>query len=139
MRISDWSSDVCSSDLIDGEVVAGEGRERPPEARSVGLVFQDYALFPHLSITDNVAFGLRRLPGAERRQRVADALDLVGMAASGGVYPHMLRSEEHTSELQSLMRISYAVFCLKKKKQTKKHKTSKTNNRSHLVNVNDKP
>lgn len=76
--------------LIDGEVVAGEGRERPPEARSVGLVFQDYALFPHLSITDNVAFGLRRLPGAERRQRVADALDLVGMTTSGGVYPHML-------------------------------------------------
>ena len=75
---------------IDGEVVAGAGRERPPEERSVGLVFQDYALFPHLSIAENVAFGLRRLPAAERRQRVDDALALVGMAASAGVYPHTL-------------------------------------------------
>jgi iron(III) transport system ATP-binding protein len=76
--------------LIDGEVVAGEGRDRPPEERSVGLVFQDYALFPHLSIADNVAFGLRRLSAAERRSRVAEALDLVGMAGSASVYPHML-------------------------------------------------
>ncbi|MGD1876215.1 MAG: ABC transporter ATP-binding protein [Kiloniellaceae bacterium] len=76
--------------LIDDEVVAGEGREKPPEDRSVGLVFQDYALFPHLTIAENVAFGLRRLSGAERRQRVADALDLVGMAGSAGVYPHTL-------------------------------------------------
>jgi iron(III) transport system ATP-binding protein len=76
--------------VIDGEVVAGEGPERPPEARSVGLVFQDYALFPHLTIADNVAFGLRRLPAAERRARVADALELVGMAGSAGAYPHML-------------------------------------------------
>jgi iron(III) transport system ATP-binding protein len=76
--------------LIEGEVVAGEGRERPPEVRSVGLVFQDYALFPHLTIADNVAFGLRRLAAAERRARVADALALVGMAGSAGAHPHML-------------------------------------------------
>ncbi|MEO3430301.1 ABC transporter ATP-binding protein [Pelagibius sp. CAU 1746] len=76
--------------LIDGEVVAGEGRERPPEERSVGLVFQDYALFPHLSVADNVAFGLRRLAAAERRARVGEALKLVGMAASAEAYPHML-------------------------------------------------
>src|SRR3546814_3755092 len=106
---------------MDGEGVAGEGRERPSEARSVGLVFQDYALFPHLSIADNVAFGLRRLPAAERRQRGADALDLGGMAASAGAFPHMLsggqqRSEEHTSERQSLMRNSSAVCVWKKKK-----------------------
>jgi iron(III) transport system ATP-binding protein len=76
--------------LIDGQVVAGEGRERPPEERSVGLVFQDYALFPHLSIADNVAFGLRRLAAAERRSRAAEALELVGMAGSAAAYPHML-------------------------------------------------
>jgi len=76
--------------LIEGEVVAGAGPERPPEDRSVGLVFQDYALFPHLTIADNVAFGLRRLPAAERRQRVSAALDLVGMGASAGAHPHML-------------------------------------------------
>jgi iron(III) transport system ATP-binding protein len=76
--------------LIGGEVVAGEGPERPPEDRSVGLVFQDYALFPHLTIADNVAFGLRRLAAAERRERVAAALDLVGMKGAAGSHPHML-------------------------------------------------
>jgi iron(III) transport system ATP-binding protein len=76
--------------LIGGEVVAGEGPERPPEDRSVGLVFQDYALFPHLTVADNVAFGLRRLAAAERRERVAAALDLVGMKGAAGSHPHML-------------------------------------------------
>jgi len=76
--------------LIDDEVVAGNGREQPPEDRSIGLVFQDYALFPHLSISDNVAFGLRRLSAVERRTRVAAALELVGMAELAGAYPHML-------------------------------------------------
>ena len=75
---------------IDGEVVAGEGRDRPPEERSVGLVFQDYALFPHLSIADNVAFGLRRLAAPERRSRASEALELVGMAGSAAAFPHML-------------------------------------------------
>src|SRR3546814_2788324 len=70
--------------------------------RNVGLVFQSYALFPHMTVFDNVAFPLtvRRLPKPEIRARVDKE-----------------RSEEHTSELQSLMRISYAVFCLKKKQQ----------------------
>src|SRR3546814_17306034 len=57
--------------VIDGEVVAGEGRERPPEARSGGLGFQAYALFPPLSLTDNGPFGLPRPPGAQRPHRGA--------------------------------------------------------------------
>src|SRR3546814_5211677 len=123
MRISDWSSDVCSSDLdfvaVDNvsldifkreffsllgpsgcgkttllRMLAGfetpsegaillEGEDMsgvPPYQRPVNMMFQSYALFPHMNVEKN-------------------------------------RSEEHTSELQSLMRISYAVFCLKKKKK----------------------
>src|SRR3546814_6815643 len=117
MRISDWSSDVCSSDL-----------------------FQSYALFPHLTVGENIAFGLEMLgrPKEERTARVERMLALVKLQGyanrrpaqlSGGQQQRValaralagqpkVRSEEHTSELQSLMRNSYAVFCLKKKKKT---------------------
>ncbi len=61
-----------------------------PEARRIGMVFQDYALFPHLSVADNVAFGLKHLPRAERDERVATMLDLVGLAQVARRAPHQL-------------------------------------------------
>ncbi|WP_227368057.1 ABC transporter ATP-binding protein [Halomonas sp. M20] len=61
-----------------------------PEKRQVGMVFQDYALFPHLSILDNVAFGLRKLPRDQRRQRVEELLELVGLTRLAKRYPHAL-------------------------------------------------
>jgi iron(III) transport system ATP-binding protein len=61
-----------------------------PEVRRIGMVFQDYALFPHLSVADNVAFGLRHLPRAQRAQRVARMLDLVGLGHVGARSPHQL-------------------------------------------------
>ncbi|HEX9770931.1 MAG TPA: ATP-binding cassette domain-containing protein, partial [Kiloniellales bacterium] len=76
--------------LIDGRVVADGRVQEPPEARNVGLMFQDYALFPHLSAAQNVAFGLRRLPSAERRARAAAALQQVGMAGQAEAFPHTL-------------------------------------------------
>ena len=76
--------------LLNDEVVADAKVEIPPESRSVGLVFQDYALFPHLNVLDNVVFGLRNLPSRERRERGLAALELVGMAGQRGVYPHTL-------------------------------------------------
>ena len=76
--------------LIDGRVVADSRRQEPPEARNVGLMFQDYALFPHLSAVGNVEFGLRRLPNAERRARAAAALQQVGMGDQLETYPHTL-------------------------------------------------
>jgi iron(III) transport system ATP-binding protein len=69
-----------------GRVVAGPDRAVPPEERGVGIVFQDYALFPHLAVADNVAFGLPR--GA--RGRVGEVLDLVGLGGFGARYPHEL-------------------------------------------------
>ena len=62
----------------------------PPEERRVGMMFQEYALFPHLTAAQNVGFGLRRLPQPDQRARVAEMLALVGLAESGGRYPHEL-------------------------------------------------
>jgi len=76
--------------LIDGHVVADGRRQEPPEARNVGLMFQDYALFPHLSAVGNVEFGLRRLASSDRRARAAAALQQVGMGSQVDAYPHTL-------------------------------------------------
>src|SRR3546814_5884967 len=100
MRISDWSSDVCSSDLAAGvgNIVAEE----------------DVAL-------DEIAVAVAQHKGALRRQHqifaddVAARLDRDDLDLAAAMIEDIARSEEHTSELQSLMRISYAVFCLKKK------------------------
>jgi iron(III) transport system ATP-binding protein len=75
---------------IDGRTVAGDGVTVPPEERGIGLVFQDYALFPHLTVAENVRFGLRRLDGAGRQARVAAALGGVGLEGFESRYPHML-------------------------------------------------
>ena len=68
---------------IDGAVASDEIRFLPPEARSVGLMFQDFALFPHLSVADNVAFSLKMkgIEPAARRKRAGALLDLVDMSA----------------------------------------------------------
>jgi iron(III) transport system ATP-binding protein len=73
-----------------GRRVAGQGAAVPPEARGIGIVFQDYALFPHLSVEDNVGFGLARLPRAARHRRVHEVLALVDLASLAGRFPHEL-------------------------------------------------
>jgi iron(III) transport system ATP-binding protein len=76
---------------IDGVAVAEAGRaETPPEARNVGFLFQDFALFPHLSVIDNAAFGLHRMAAGEARDRARAALARVGMADYARAYPHTL-------------------------------------------------
>ena len=72
------------------ELVSSARAHVAPEQRRVGMVFQDYALFPHLDVGRNVAFGLRQLPAAERRQRVAEALALVDLPGSEARFPHEL-------------------------------------------------
>src|SRR3546814_4182985 len=101
MRISDWSSDVCSSDLDD--VLVGSGASTPAV----------------VNLTASTIFGKKAAGGASALSP-SEARTVLGLATTDS--PHFAggfldaRSEEHTSELQSLMRISYAVFCLKKKK-----------------------
>src|SRR3546814_1629234 len=92
VRISDWSSDVCSSDL---DPLPGAGHRRGPSRR----------------VTANIACCAGRRCWSAIPTRSSACCPLRGRAATRAA-----RSEEHTSELQSLMRISYAVFCLKKKK-----------------------
>ena len=75
---------------IAGRQVSSPASVLPPEKRGVGVVFQDYALFPHLDVAGNVGFGLRRLGGAERRDRIARMLALVGLSGVGERYPHEL-------------------------------------------------
>ncbi len=73
-----------------GTVVSRPGRTQPPEARNVGMVFQDFALFPHLSVRDNIGFGLRKWEAAERERRVAELLALIGLPDAASAYPHHL-------------------------------------------------
>ena len=72
------------------ETVSQPGRSVPPERRRIGMVFQDYTLFPHLNVVDNIAFGLRGLDAATRKRTAASMLDLVGLPGYGPRYPHEL-------------------------------------------------
>lgn len=77
-----------------GRLVNGRGVFVPPEDRGVGLMFQDYALFPHLTIADNVMFGLAGMPATEARRIAREGLERVGLARYGEDYPHMLSGGE---------------------------------------------
>src|SRR3546814_6775019 len=123
MRISDWSSDVCSSDLDKVTAVGthlffrwtGWWGTPPAFNRDVLSSEPAIAMLAPLSDAHRAAIGLAvGAPGSVDAATLANAALPVSTAADPDS-----RSEEHTSELQSLMRISYAVFCLKKKKNTK--------------------
>lgn len=75
---------------IASQQVAGRGLHLPPEKRQTGMVFQDYALFPHLTAEQNIAFGLRRLPRNQQTQRVDALLKMVELGKHGHHYPHQL-------------------------------------------------
>lgn len=75
---------------IGGRTVAGEAWVEPEKRGGIGMVFQDYALFPHLTVAKNVAFPLHRLPKKSRAVRVAEALEVTGLDAFGKRYPHEL-------------------------------------------------
>jgi iron(III) transport system ATP-binding protein len=79
---------------IEGELVAEPGYASAPEARRVGLMFQDFALFPHLRVLDNVAFGLRGLDSRARRRRAYELLAQVDLDSHADSYPHMLSGGE---------------------------------------------
>ncbi len=74
----------------DDEVLASARGGLPPEARQVGIVFQDFALFPHLNVAENVGFGLFRVEPEARKRRVREMLDLVGLSAEAAKHPYEL-------------------------------------------------
>jgi iron(III) transport system ATP-binding protein len=81
---------VAGAIHLDGRCLATPERALPIEQRPVGMMFQDYALFPHLSVVANVGFGLNRMTRAAREKRIGDMLVLVGLANRGGAFPHEL-------------------------------------------------
>ena len=82
---------VSSGEIrLQGQVVASASVHVPPERRRVGMVFQEYALFPHLSVKDNVAFGLYHWESGERQSRVQSLLELVGLQGLDHRFPHEL-------------------------------------------------
>lgn len=78
---------------VDGKMICGNGVETPPEGRTIGLMFQDFALFPHLSVARNVAFGLST-PKSETQTRVGALLEKVGLSGFGEKFPHELSGGE---------------------------------------------
>lgn len=76
--------------FLGGRLLSSPTAHVPPESRRVGMMFQEYALFPHLDAAQNVGFGLRRLARADREARVGELLALVGLHDAGGRYPHEL-------------------------------------------------
>ena len=75
---------------LNGRELFGNGQNLPAQQRGIGMVFQDYALFPHLTIADNIGFGLQRLNKAARNERIAELLQLIGLEALAKRYPHQL-------------------------------------------------
>ena len=75
---------------LSGAIVSSTAGSLPPEKRRIGMVFQDYALFPHLTVGKNVAFGIHQLPKAQQQARVHEVLALVGLEGSAARYPHEL-------------------------------------------------
>ena len=76
--------------LIDGVEVSSREYCLPPEKRNIGMVFQDFALFPHLSVEDNIRFGLKAMSSSKQQTRVHEMLAMVGMPAYAQAYPHQL-------------------------------------------------
>lgn len=80
--------------LLNNAEIAGTNSFVEPEDRNIGFMFQDYALFPHLTVEENVAFGLKRLPRRDARKRTAEVIERIGIQALSARYPHTLSGGE---------------------------------------------
>lgn len=81
---------VAGEVYLEGQLVTSPGKLVPTEQRRVGMVFQDYALFPHLCVAENIAFGLRHVPPSQRNAEVGSMLEMIGLTGLERRYPHEL-------------------------------------------------
>ena len=88
--IAGFERPMAGTVTMDGRALSTPESVVEPERRQIGMVFQDFALFPHLDVHRNIAFGLRRAPGTEQRRRVEELLALFGLAGYGERMPHSL-------------------------------------------------
>ncbi len=88
--IAGLDSVTAGTIAISGTEVSSRTHAVPPEGRQIGVVFQDYALFPHMTVAENIGFGIHSMSRQPRGLRVADLLDLVGLVGLSGSYPHEL-------------------------------------------------
>ncbi len=88
--IAGFEAPASGEILLAGRTVSRPGEIVPPEQRAIGMVFQDYALFPHLTISQNIAFGLKSLDREARQRRVHEMLETVGLTGRDKAYPHEL-------------------------------------------------
>jgi iron(III) transport system ATP-binding protein len=88
--IAGFEAPTAGSICLNGTLIASEKTQLAVEARRIGMVFQDYALFPHLSIAENIGFGLREKSALARRRRIDEMLELIDLAQRGERYPHEL-------------------------------------------------
>src|SRR3546814_3284911 len=115
MRISDWSSDVCSSDLRTKRTTPMYSESDLQAAVDAKVLTPEAAM----AFRSHIA-SVRAAPGADEESfRLITGFNDIFVSIAAVILLVAVRSEEHTSELQSLMRISYAVFCLKKKNKQK--------------------
>lgn len=91
---------------LNGQPVSSPTQVMPPERRGIGMIFQDYALFPHLTVVDNIGFGLKGLSSCARKQRIDRMLELVSLQAFGHRYPHQLSGGQ-----QQRVAIARALAC----------------------------
>lgn len=75
---------------IHGEILADERNFMPPEHRGIGMVFQDYALFPHMTVAQNIVFGLKKIKKSEKEQKLSEILSMIQMEAFKNRYPYEL-------------------------------------------------
>src|SRR3546814_6203102 len=115
MRMSDWSSDVCSSDLVltEQDMLGDRLVRRHKRKKSADAFLQELATLTHGDLFVHADHGIGRYEGLTSIPVGNSQHDCVALEYAGG--DKLYRSEEHTSALQSLMRISYAVLCLQHK------------------------
>ncbi len=88
--IAGFEAPCAGEILINNKIVASVNNGLPPEKRRIGMIFQDYALFPHLSVVDNIGFGLKSLVESDKISRITELLELVGLTEVASCFPHQL-------------------------------------------------